>query len=123
MHATTFGGNPLVTAAGAAVFEIIEEEGLLANAVAMGAVLREGLEAIAERSGKITEVRGLGLMVGAELNRPGAPVVKAALDRGLLINCAQETVIRFAPALNITADEIARGLELFEDALSAAAAS
>ncbi len=117
MHASTFGGSPLATAAGLAVFEIIAEENLLANAEQMGAYLQEALAGVRRRVGRIKEIRGLGLMVGAELTVPGADVVKAALQKGLLINCAQETVIRFAPALNVTRKEIARGVELFEEAL------
>ena len=117
MHATTFGGSPLATAAGCAVFEIIEEEGLLENATTAGEHLRSALRGMAERTARIAEVRGIGLMVGAELNIPGAPVVAAARDNGLLINCAHETIIRFAPSLNVTVAELDEAIGIFEQAL------
>jgi acetylornithine/succinyldiaminopimelate/putrescine aminotransferase len=117
MHATTYGGSPLATAAGRAVFEIIEQEGLLENARAMGERLEGALRAVGERTGRIDEIRALGLMVGAQLSVPGAAVVRAALENGLLINCAHQTTIRFAPALNVTPAEIDEGVEIFEQAL------
>jgi len=122
-HASTFGGSPLATAAGCTVFDVIEEEGLLENARVRGEELLAGLRAASRRTGLVRDVRGLGLMAAAELACPGALVVKAALERGLLVNCAHETVIRFAPCLNVTAEELREGLDLFEAALAAAGAA
>jgi acetylornithine/succinyldiaminopimelate/putrescine aminotransferase len=117
MHASTFGGSPLATAAGNAVFEIIEEESLLGNATVRGKQLLDGLEAMEKKSDLIKQVRGLGLMAGVQLSVPGAKVVEAALQHGLLINCTQETIIRFAPALTVTEDEVNEGLNRFARAL------
>ena len=121
-HGSTFGGNPVSCAAGVAVFEALLEDGLLENARAMGERLRAGLEAVRSRVPAIREVRGRGLIVGAELDRPCRPVVAAALERGLVINCAADRVIRWLPPLLVSADEIDRALGIFEQALTEAKA-
>jgi acetylornithine/N-succinyldiaminopimelate aminotransferase len=98
-HGSTFGGNPLVTAAGVATVRAILDEGILNRTEEMGEYLMGELEALAKRFPAIKEVRGIGLMIGVELNIPGAEIVKRALERGLLLNCAQEKVLRFVPPL------------------------
>jgi acetylornithine/succinyldiaminopimelate/putrescine aminotransferase len=102
-HATTFGGQPLATAAARAVLEVMETEDVPARAERAGARLRAGLA----RMPAITEVRGLGLLLGAELDgRPSAPVAAAALEAGLLVNPVTPTALRFAPSLLVTDAEV-----------------
>jgi acetylornithine/N-succinyldiaminopimelate aminotransferase len=116
-HASTFGGNPIACAAAIAVFETIEKEGLLQKAREDGEYLRGRLEEIGKSGGRISEVRGKGLMIGAELNFPGADVVSACLEKGLMINCTHDRVIRFLPALTVEREEIDEGLGILEAVL------
>jgi acetylornithine/N-succinyldiaminopimelate aminotransferase len=88
------------------VLEILTHEGVLENAVAQGAYLRRRLEGLQIKHPVIREVRGLGLLVGARLGIEGAPIVKACRENGYLINCVQDNVLRFAPPLIVTQDEI-----------------
>jgi acetylornithine/N-succinyldiaminopimelate aminotransferase len=117
LHASTFGGNPLACAASIAMFEAIDAEGLLENARAMGKYLRDRLRKLGEQTGQIREVRGRGLMVGAELTGAGADVVQTCMENGLLINCTHETVIRFLPSMAVTRAELDEGLAIFAAAL------
>ena len=110
-HGSTFGGNQLATTAALATLGVIEQEDLLANAVAVGDVIRDGLaQALAGVSG-VVDIRGMGLMIGIELDRPCGELVRQALNAGLLINVTAERVVRLLPALNFNADE---GRELVE---------
>ena len=119
-HGSTFGGNPLACAAGVAVLETIAAERLLDNCRAIGARLRERLARLAAEHPMIRQVRGRGLILGIELDRPGRPLVGAALERGLVINCTAETVIRLLPPLTLSAAEADEGLAILEDVLRAA---
>jgi acetylornithine/succinyldiaminopimelate/putrescine aminotransferase len=101
MHAATFGGNPITARAGIAALEMIEQENLLENARKISDVFRERLEALSRECELVEEVRVLGLMIGVELAAEGAPLVKACMDRKLLVNCTQGTVLRLLPAMNI----------------------
>ena len=74
-------------------------------------------EAVSDLSKAVRQVRGLGLMLGLELDRPGRPVVQEAIRRRLLMNCTQEKVLRIYPALNVTRKEIDHGLKILEAAL------
>jgi acetylornithine/N-succinyldiaminopimelate aminotransferase len=117
MHGTTFGGNPVACAAGAAVLREIAENGLMANAERMGALLRSGFLGLQkEYPGLIREVRGRGLMLGIELARECEPVVTAMRDRKVLINGTDQTVLRFLPPLII-------GEQHVEETLAALSAS
>jgi acetylornithine aminotransferase len=98
-HGSTFGGNPLAMTALVTTIDTIKEEGLLANAARVGGVIRSGLEALKNASGGITEVRGMGLMIGIETAQPCGELVKQALDAGLVINVTADNVIRMLPAL------------------------
>jgi acetylornithine aminotransferase len=98
-HGTTFGGGPLVSVAALRTLEIMEEEELLANATAMGAVIAEGLKAALAGVAGVVEVRGQGLMLGLELNRPCGEIVEMALEDGLLTNVTQDSVVRILPPL------------------------
>ena len=102
MHAATFGGNPIAARAGLAAIQMIEEEDLLENARQVSQVFRSRLETLRGQCDVIEDLRILGLMIGIELATDGAPVVKACLDRKLLINCTHGTVLRLLPALNLS---------------------
>ncbi|MEQ1823269.1 MAG: acetylornithine transaminase [Fimbriimonadaceae bacterium] len=103
-HGSTFGGSALACATAFSVLNTIEGEGLLQNAQERGYELAQGLLAIGD---PIIEVRGHGLMRGAILNRPIArDIVRACLDRGLIINATDETTLRFVPPLIISSDEV-----------------
>ncbi len=116
-HASTFGGNPLAAAAGCAVFETIRDENLLDNCRQMGAYLKQKLLEMKQEVPLISEVRGAGLMVGAELTENGAGIVAACLERGLHVNCTHETVLRIMPPLTITREQIDEGLAILGDVL------
>ncbi|GFO53159.1 acetylornithine aminotransferase [Geomonas sp. Red276] len=105
-HGSTFGGNPLVTAAGIATVNTILSEGILNRCEEIGEYLMGELEALKDRFPVIADVRGIGLMIGVELNAPGGDIVKKALERGLLLNCAQEKVLRFVPPLIVGKKEV-----------------
>ena len=129
-HGTTFGGNPVACAAGLAVLRTVREQDLVANAAVRGEELLAGLRDLAARDAGIGDVRGRGLMVGVEFvdpvtRRPDGGrcerVMQACADRGLLVlSCGGEhQVIRWIPPLDVAADEIRRGLSIFEEALAA----
>ena len=122
MHAATFGGNPVAAAAGIAAIRMIEEEGLLANVDQAAARFRERLGALRERCELVREVRVLGMMIGIELAFDGAAVVQACLDRNLLVNCTQGTVIRLLPAMTITPAEVDEGCDRLAEAILEVAA-
>ena len=104
-HGTTFGGNPLAMRAGVETLRIVEEEGLLANAAEIGALLKGGLERELAGVDGVVEVRGQGLMLGIELERPCAPLLGRAAEAGLLISVTAERVVRLLPALILHRDE------------------
>jgi predicted acetylornithine/succinylornithine family transaminase len=116
-HAATFGGNPLACAAALATIETIEEEGLLDRAVHIGARFKDFFTALQGRCGWIKQVRVQGCMIGVELTVDGAPLVKACMERGLLINCTHATVLRLLPAMNLTDSELEEGCAVLEGAL------
>jgi len=101
-HGTTFGGNPLACRAALAVIDSIEKEQLVANAAQRGRQLLDGFTARLGDVDGVSAVRGLGLMIGIELDRPCAELVSRALNEGLLINVTAERVIRLLPPLIIT---------------------
>jgi acetylornithine/succinyldiaminopimelate/putrescine aminotransferase len=118
MHASTFGGNALACAAAVATMETIEKEGLLERARELGTYTRDSLASLArELGGLIVEVRGRGLMVGVELSRPGADIVRECLRRGLVINCTHERVLRLYPALTVGQDVLDEGLDILAGVL------
>ena len=104
-HGTTFGGNPLAMRAGVETLRIMEEEGLLENAAAVGAVLKGGLEReLAEVAG-VVDIRGQGLMLGIELDRPCGELLGRAAQAGLMLSVTADRVIRLLPALILSRDE------------------
>lgn len=119
-HGTTFGGNPLATAAGNAVLGEIERAGLIENAQARGAELREIIAAIG--SPLVDEIRGQGILVGVGLTKPVAAAVAAkAFELGLIVNAPNDSSIRIAPPLIVGDAELAEFATIFAKALEAAA--
>jgi 4-aminobutyrate aminotransferase len=128
-HGSTYGGNPVACAAGIAVLETIEAEGLVANAAARGAELRAGLERIGAEDDRIGDVRGPGVMIGVEFVRDRSTrepdgtlpdrLIAACADAGLLVlTCgSSHEVVRWIPPLNVTAAEISEGVEIFGEVL------
>jgi acetylornithine aminotransferase len=112
-HGSTFGGNPLVCRAARAVLETIVAEDLIANAAEQGAYLLDGFRDVLAHVPGVVEIRGRGLMLGIELDRPCADLVGQALEAGLLINVTAERVIRLLPPLILArpeADRLLQGL-------------
>jgi len=117
MHASTFGGNSLAMAAGLATGMTIERDGLLQHVQNLSEKVRVQLESWKADLPIIQEIRVCGMMIGIELSIPATPAVAKCMDRGVLINATQNTVVRLLPALNITAGELAQGLEIVSDVL------
>jgi len=116
-HATTFGGQPLATAAALAVLDVMEAEDVPARAARAGEHLTKALHGVRG----VADVRGPGLLVAAELE-PGltaAAVVAACLERGLVVNNVTPTAVRMAPSLLVTEDELDEAVGIFEAALTA----
>ena len=110
-HGTTFGGSPLVSAAGIATLRALEEEHLLENAATVGAHLKAALGKALLGTPGVREVRGQGLMLGIELEKPCSVLTARALEAGLLINVTRDRVVRLLPPLILTtqeADEIVK---------------
>jgi acetylornithine/succinyldiaminopimelate/putrescine aminotransferase len=122
-HLTTFGGHPLSCAAGLAALKITREENLASNAAQLGEIFRNTLEGL-KRMGLITEVRGLGLLLGAVLKdaKTAGAVVNSARELGLLVGTAMhdERVLRLVPPLNISNTDLITGLELLAKAIQKA---
>ena len=116
-HASTFGGNNLACAAGVAVIEAIEEGGLIEKAVEIGQYTQGKLLALKEKYSIIQGVRGKGLMIGAQLNAPGAEIVSQCLERGLRINCTQDTVLRVMPPMIAEKEHINKAMDILQGVL------
>jgi acetylornithine/N-succinyldiaminopimelate aminotransferase len=117
-HGSTFGGNPLVCSAALAAIRTIAEDGVLDNCRLMGEYLVRRLEQLQGRYSFIKEVRGRGLIIGMELDIEGGPLVSAALERGLLINCTVGKVLRFVPPLIVGRAEIDEAVQILDDILA-----
>ncbi|PIV22854.1 MAG: aspartate aminotransferase family protein [Deltaproteobacteria bacterium CG03_land_8_20_14_0_80_45_14] len=114
-HASTFGGNPLATAAGVAALTTILEEGMLENCQKMGDYFISQLEEIKKKFPFVKEVRGKGLILGMELKIDGSSIVKEMLKKKILINCTMGNVLRFLPPLIVTKEEIDRVIKTLEE--------
>jgi acetylornithine/succinyldiaminopimelate/putrescine aminotransferase len=111
-HATTFGGGPLVSRAACVVIGIVSDDGFLDGVAEMGARLTDGLRSLWPAA----DVRGRGLLIGIDLGRPVArAVVEEAFERNLLINDATESVVRLAPPLIVSADDVDESLAILEE--------
>ncbi|MDI9431115.1 MAG: aspartate aminotransferase family protein [Planctomycetota bacterium] len=117
-HASTFGGNCLACAAAVATIEAIEEDNLLQAAAEIGQYAQDKLRSLKDKHPIIDHVRGIGMMIGIQLTRPGAAIVAACLEKGLRINCTHDTVIRFMPPMTATREQIDEAIDIFDSVLS-----
>jgi len=117
MHAATFGGNPIAARAGIATIEMIESQGLLENVKRLSQIFRERLEELQRQCSIVREVRVLGLMIGIELAIEGGSTVKACMERKLLVNCTQQTVVRLLPAMTLTDQQAHQGCDILAEVL------
>ncbi len=120
-HASTFGGNALACAAAVAVIEAIEEDKLLENAEKVGQYAKDKLEQLKQKYPVIDHVRGVGLMIGVQLTNSGAKIVDKCLEKGLRINCTNETVLRFMPAMITSKNQIDEAIDILDSVLSESA--
>ena len=121
-HGSTFGGNPLATRAALAVVETIEKDDLVTRAGLLGERLQHGFRARLEGKDGVTDIRGKGLMLGIELDRPCGVLVQRALEKGLLINVTADSVVRLLPPLILSdkqadtlCDSVCELIEIFLD--------
>jgi len=119
-HGSTFGGNPVSCAASLAVLSLLQDKVVLKNVNTVGNYFKRRLLGDLKNRypSLIKDVRGMGLMIGVELNQPGAPVVGRCLEKGLLINVTQDKVLRFLPPLTITRKDADKALKIIDEALS-----
>ncbi|WP_459200970.1 acetylornithine transaminase [Methanococcus sp. CF] len=115
-HGTTFGGNPLACASSAAALDVISE--LLGNAVKMGEYFKNSLKTLEEKYDFVKEVRSLGLMVGLELTFNGSEIVSKMFEKGFLINCTSDTVLRFLPPLIVEKEHIDAMISALDEVFS-----
>jgi acetylornithine aminotransferase len=101
-HGSTFGGNPLACAAALTTLEVVERDDLRGNAVRQGDAIRAGFRAAFKDDPAIVDIRGVGMMIGVELDRPCGALVAMALEAGVLINVTSDTTIRLVPPLVYT---------------------
>jgi len=116
-HASTFGGNPLACAAALAAIEEMLMGRVVENAAAVGAYMYDKLLELAGKFDYVKEVRGLGLLLGIELTIDGKDIVNGCLERRLLINCVNSSVLRFIPPLTITRQDVDRAVGILEEVM------
>ena len=116
-HATTFGGTPLVTSVALRALQLLSDPSFLERVKRVGEYFMGRLEELKSRHGLVKEVRGRGLMIGMELKIPGARIVERCLEKGCIINCAHDTVLRFVPPLIIEEHEIDRLIQVLDEVL------
>lgn len=105
-HASTFGGTPLVTTAALEVLRLMEKRNVVDHCGRVGAYFRDRLLRLRDRHDVVEDVRGMGLLLGMKLTVKGAPIVDACMEKGFLINCIQDDILRFIPPLIVTEKEI-----------------
>jgi acetylornithine/N-succinyldiaminopimelate aminotransferase len=127
-HATTLGGNCLSMAVSARIFEVIERDNLLDNAAKLGERVTERLTAFSKKNPAVKQVRGKGLFPGIDLDptmkgawfKSAADVVNKCMERGVMVNGTQNTVLRLAPPIVVTRAELDRGLDVIEEVIAGA---
>jgi acetylornithine/N-succinyldiaminopimelate aminotransferase len=116
-HGSTFGGGPLACRVALEFLSIVDE--LLPHIRAIAEELRAGLDCLKRRHTVITEIRSKGMMFGIQLGRPGHAIVRAALERGLLINCTHDTVLRLLPPYILSSEQATEIVRILDDSLAA----
>ena len=116
-HASTFGGTPIVSAVALEVLKLLTQGGIIEHGEEMGRYLKERLSTLKQKHASIVDVRGLGLLLGMKLAVAGGPVVNACMRKGFLINCVQDTILRFIPPLTVTKAEIDALIDCLEAVL------
>ncbi|GAB6152971.1 aspartate aminotransferase family protein [Desulfosporosinus burensis] len=116
-HASTFGGNPLATAAGCAVLDVMLEDGFMAGVQERAEEFKKGLEQLAQKYQTGGPVRGQGFILGWPVSKLGPEIVEACLQNGLLINCVGGKILRFLPPLNVEKPEMDKALGILDDVL------
>jgi acetylornithine aminotransferase len=106
VHASTFGGTPIVTAASIQVVKVLLEENIIGHCAEMGAYFKEKLSGLKAGHESIVDVRGIGLLLGMKLKIEGDAIVNSCMEKGFLINCIQGNILRFIPPLIIEKEEI-----------------
>lgn len=117
-HASTFGGNALACSAAIAVIETIEQDNLLEHAKKLGDYAKEKLESLKAKYDIIDHIRGIGLMIGVQLTKPGSQIVDKCLEKGLRINCTHDTVLRFMPPMIATEEHIDKAVSILDEAIT-----
>jgi acetylornithine aminotransferase len=116
-HASTFGGTPIVTAVAVEVIRILTQEGVLAHCRQVSHHFKTQLKRLASIHAVVQDVRGEGLLLGMRLSVPGSPVVNACMQKGFLINCIQDNILRFIPPLIVSYKEIDALIECLDQVL------
>ena len=119
-HASTFGGTPIVTAAALEVCKILIEDKIIENGKKTGLFFKDKLNALKDKHAIVEDVRGLGLLLGMKLKIDGGPVVAKCMEKGILINCIQDNILRFIPPLIISKEEIDELIECLDTILTEA---
>jgi len=114
-HASTFGGTPLVTTASREVLQVLLEEGVLQHGLEVGGYFKKKLLQLKDKHDVVQDVRGKGLLLGMKLSVAGAPIVRACMQKGYLINCIQDNVLRFVPPLIISKSQIDELIDCLDD--------
>ncbi|MEW6170670.1 MAG: aspartate aminotransferase family protein [Candidatus Omnitrophota bacterium] len=114
MHASTFGGSPLVCKAALGAFKALQKDKMLTNTGKMSEYIFTKLKELKNKYSFIKEVRGMGLMIGIELEKQGKVVVEECIKKGLLINCTHERVLRLMPALSVTKKQIDKAVSMLD---------
>ena len=117
-HASTFGGTPIVTTAALAVCKLLVEEDVIRRCQETGTYFKQRLFELKDRHASIVDVRGIGLMLGMKLSIAGAPIVTKCMQKGFLINCIQERILRFVPPLIIQPQEIDNLIQCLDEVLA-----
>ena len=116
-HASTFGGTPLVTAASLCVLKTLDQENIIGHCAEVGQYFKERLLELKSRHDSVVDVRGLGLLLGMELNTDGLPLVQACMEKGFVINCVQGNTLRFVPPLIVQKAEIDQLIHCLDEIL------
>ncbi len=117
-HGTTFGGNPLMASAAVATLQVIEEEKLCQRATEKGEWIMDQFTGLQQKYPMIKEIRGKGLMLGIQFDRPVAPIVKSLMEEGVIANATAESVLRLVPPLNISQEDLEEVMDLIDQVLS-----